>query len=157
MITGIRDFVNQGEGKQLYEPDLTAFSERATIPGIEQMFASWNHGGRGRKSVGLDVYFRRDIANVLQAMACASEGSSGLAVELLADPELRVKLDDAALGGAGMPMEQLLRVYRRGVRNTLVSVGLAFGLEPVGPEIEVRPGVSPALAGLLWAEIPRQQ
>ena len=102
--------------------------------------------------MGLDVYFRRDIANVLQAVACASEGSAGLAVELLADPELCGKLDQA-----GVPLEQLLRVYRQGVRNTLLSVGLAFGLEPVGPGVQVRPGISPALAGLLWDEIPREQ
>ncbi len=97
--------------------------------------------------MGLDVYFRRDIANVLRAVACSSEGSAGLALELLADPGEVV---------SEVEQERLLRVYRRGVRNTLVSVGLAFGLEAVGPSVQTRPGVSPAVAGLLWAEIPRE-
>jgi hypothetical protein len=100
--------------------------------------------------VGLDVYFRRDIANVLRATACASDGSMGLAAEVLGDPELCRRLD-----AAGIPQEKLLQVYRHGVRNTLLSVGLAFGLEPVGPSIQTRQGVAPALAGLLWAETPR--
>jgi hypothetical protein len=97
--------------------------------------------------VGLDVYFRRDIANVLRATACASEGSAGLALELVGDPELRA---------AGIPPEKLLQVYRQGVRHALVSVGLAFGLEPVGPGAQPRPEVSSALAGLLWAEVPHE-
>ena len=102
--------------------------------------------------MGLDVYFRRDIANVLMAMACASEGSTGLVGDLLADPELR-----ALLAEAGIPQEKLVQVYQQGVRNTLVSLGLAFGLEPVGPSVQTRPGVSPPAAGLLWAEIPRER
>jgi len=32
---------------------------------------------------------------------------------------------------------------------------LAFGLEPVGVATPPRPGMSTPLAGLLWAEIPR--
>jgi hypothetical protein len=99
--------------------------------------------------VGLDVYFRRDIANVLRATACASEGSMGVAVQLLGDPELCHQLD-----AAGIPHEKLLQVYRQGVRNTLLSVGLAFGLEPVGPSAQRKPEVTPGLAGLLWAEMP---
>lgn len=96
--------------------------------------------------MGLDVYFRRDIANILRATACASEGSAGLALELVGEPELMA---------AGVPAEKMLQVYRQGVRHALVSVGLAFGLEPVGPGAQPRPGVSSALAGLLWAETPR--
>jgi hypothetical protein len=102
--------------------------------------------------MGLDIYLRRDLANILRAMACASAGSTGLAGELLSDPELRSQLT-----AAGIPQEELLRVYQAGVRNTLVSLGLAFGLEPVGPSVQTRPGVSPSVAGLLWAEIPREQ
>ena len=102
--------------------------------------------------MGLDVYFRRDIANVLVAVASASGGATGLAGDLLADPELRTQLV-----AAGIPQEKLLQVYQRGVRNTLVSLGLAFGLEPVGPSAQTRPGVSPPVAGLLWAEIPRER
>ena len=102
--------------------------------------------------MGLDVYFRRDIANVLRATACASDGSMGLAVELLGDPEICHKLE-----AAGIPQEKLLQVYRQGVRNTLLSVGLAFGLEPVGPSVQTRPGVSPVVSGLLWAETPHER
>jgi len=101
--------------------------------------------------MALDVYFRRDIANILRATACASEGAAGLALELLGDASL---VDDATLSGAGVPQERLLQVYRQGVRHALVSVGLAFGLEPVGIAAPPRPGVSPPLAGLLWAEAP---
>ena len=105
--------------------------------------------------MGLDVYFRRDIANVLRATACASEGSIGVAIQLLGDPELCHQLD-----AAGIPQEKLLQVYRLGVRNTLLSVGLAFGLEarPMGGSTSVQrtPEVTPGLAGLLWAEIPRE-
>jgi hypothetical protein len=100
--------------------------------------------------MALDVYFRRDIANILRATACASEGAAGLALELLGDAEL---------GDAGISQERLLQVYRQGVRHALVSVGLAFGLEPVGLAgigTPPRPGVSPPLAGLLWAEAPSE-
>lgn len=110
--------------------------------------------------MGLDMYFRRDIANVLRATACASEGAAGLAMDILGTAEglpdeLRAKLDAAGIPAEQLLREQLLRVYRQGVRNTLVSVGLAFGLEPVGPSTQVRTGASSALAGLLWAETPR--
>ena len=98
--------------------------------------------------MGLDVYFRRDIANVLRATACASEGSAGLALELVGDVDLPL---------TDIPAEKLLLVYRQGVRQALVSVGLAFGLEPVGAGTQPRPGVSPPLAGLLWAEAPQER
>lgn len=101
--------------------------------------------------MGLDVYFRRDIANVLRATACASEGSAGLALELLGEHGGLV--GEGALADELDP-EKLLQVYRQGVRHALVSVGLAFGLEPVGAGAQPRPGVSPPLAGLLWAEAP---
>ena len=95
--------------------------------------------------MGLDVYFRRDIANILRATACASEGSAGLALELARESS-----------AATVPTEKLLQVYRQGVRHALVSVGLAFGLEPVGVGAQPRPGASPPLAGLLWAEAPHE-
>jgi len=100
--------------------------------------------------MGLDMYFRRDIANVLRATACASEGAAGLAMDMVEEAKLR-----AQLNAEGIPTEQLLRIYRLGVRNTLISVGLAFGLEPVGPSAQVRTGAASALASLLWAETPR--
>ena len=99
--------------------------------------------------MGLDVYFRRDIANVLRATACASDGAMGMAIQLLGDPELCQQLD-----AAGISPERLLQVYRQGVRNTLLSVGLAFGLEPAGPTVQRSSEGTPGLAGLLWAEIP---
>lgn len=97
--------------------------------------------------MGLDVYFRRDIANVLRATACASDGAMGVAAEV-------VDSSGAPLHRA--EQERLLQAYRLGVRNALLSVGLAFGLEPVGSGVQAKSGVSPGLAGLLWAEIPRE-
>ena len=44
--------------------------------------------------------------------------------------------------------ERLIQAYRQGVQRALVSVGLAFGLEPVGPQVST---TQPELAGLLWA------
>ena len=98
--------------------------------------------------MGLDVYFRGDIANVLRATACASDGSMGVAAELLGDSGGLVQ---------GADQEKLLQAYRQGVHNTLLSVGLAFGLEPVGPAIQRKPGGGSGLAGLLWAEIPHER
>ena len=94
--------------------------------------------------MGLDVYFRHDIANILRATACASEASTGLFVELIGDVSTAEQ-------------EKLARVHRQAVRSTLVALGLAFGLEPVGPGAQMRPGTSPPLAGLLWAEVPRER
>ena len=76
-----------------------------------------------------DVWFRRgDIANVLRATACASGG--------------------AAREG------DVSEEYKRGVRNTLVSVGLAFGLEPVGQVVQQG---HQSIASLLWAETPQER
>ncbi len=74
--------------------------------------------------MGLDIYLRRDIANVLRATACANEGAESTSAE-----------------------------YRRGVCNTLLSVGLAFGLEPVGAGTKARSGTVPALTGTVWVEV----
>ena len=90
--------------------------------------------------MGLDVYFRRDIANVLRATACASEGAMGLALELV----------------EGVDPEKLLEVYRQGQRHALVSVGLAFGLEPVGSVVQVEQ-VNQGQVALLWAETPHER
>jgi len=87
--------------------------------------------------LGLDVYFRRDIAHALRSVACASEGAMN-AVQLLD-------------GGAHKPTSEAdtIRAYREGVAHALMSMGLAFGLEPVIPS----KGMSPALASLLWVEV----
>ena len=57
----------------------------------------------------------------------------------------------------GVDPEKLLEVYRQGQRHALISVGLAFGLEPMGSGVQSRPSVSPPLAGLLWAEAPQEK
>ena len=44
--------------------------------------------------------------------------------------------------------------YRKGFQAALEAVGLAFGLEPVGPVVQ--PGQPPAIGGLLWAEAPKE-
>ena len=75
--------------------------------------------------MSLDIYFARDIANVLRATSFAAEGSAGLAIDLLADPEMR-----AALQATGLAQEKLLDVYRLGFRAALIAVGLGFGLVP---------------------------
>ena len=78
-----------------------------------------------------DVWFRRgDIANALRATACATEGAAR----------------------EGNVSEE----YKRGVRNTLVSVGLVFGLEPVGSVVQVEQGHQ-SIAVLLWAETPQER
>lgn len=58
--------------------------------------------------MGLDVYFRRDIANALAATAYASEAAAKTA-------EKEGELD--------------LTAYRQGAFDVLVAMGLAFGLK----------------------------
>jgi hypothetical protein len=97
--------------------------------------------------LGFAVYYnKQDIANILRATVCASEGSAGLALELVSG-------DDELVADP----EKLLQVYRQGMRHALVSVGLAFGLEPIGQQVTYRgqSGEQPPLAGLLWAEASR--
>ena len=89
--------------------------------------------------MSLEIYFRRDIANILRATAYASEGSAGLAIELLADADLC-----AGQTGIEPSQAQMLHIYRQGVRHALLSVGLAFGLEPVGVGTQPKPGAAPA-------------
>jgi hypothetical protein len=101
--------------------------------------------------MALDIYFKRDIANVLRSTACASEGSAGLVLELTRSSE-----PDASQRETGIPPEKLLQAYREGVAHALVSVGLAFGLEPVGGDDQPKQGKIPALTHLLWVELPPQ-
>lgn len=65
-----------------------------------------------------DVYFREDIMNVLRSAHVAGDGASTLMGEL----------DDLHLNGASM--DTILQAYRSGFNRALVSVGLAFGLDP---------------------------
>jgi len=95
--------------------------------------------------VGLDVFFRRDAANFLRSTATAMSGGLGLSVELLE-------------GLSTKEQERVIRAFLLGAQCALVSVGLSFGLEAVGTSDQPSPPqVSPRLAKLLWAEIPRDR
>jgi hypothetical protein len=101
--------------------------------------------------MGLDVYFRRDIANVLRATACASEGAAGAVANLLNT----TPTPDAGRVSDESVEALLLQAYRQGVRCTLVSVGLAFGLEPGRVSTQaggVQSTTALSIAGLLWVE-----
>ena len=84
-----------------------------------------------------DVYFREDILNVLRSAHVAGDGASSLMGEL--DDDLHL---------SGVSMDTILRVYRSGFNRALVSVGLAFGLDPTngvphwskGSSLEDNPG-----------------
>ncbi len=93
--------------------------------------------------MGLDVFFRRDAANFLRATARAMVGPLTLSEELV----VNVSAEEE---------QRLIAAYRAGASDALVSVGLAFGLEPVGAGTQRAPEVTPGLAGLLWAEAPRE-
>jgi hypothetical protein len=98
--------------------------------------------------VGIEIYHKREIADVLRATACASEGSARLALGLLGDADLCT---------VGAPPERLLHAYRQGVAHALISVGLALGLEPASLCELQSAGASPALTRLLWAEAPHER
>ena len=79
--------------------------------------------------MGLDVYFRRDIANVLRSAAASNV---------------------SAQANRETAPTQCEEYYHAGFYAALVGVGLAFGLEPVKVEGK------PAAARLLWAEMPKE-
>ncbi|MBC7249298.1 MAG: hypothetical protein H5T62_03365, partial [Anaerolineae bacterium] len=69
--------------------------------------------------MGLDIWFREDILHALQA---ADQASATTAAAL-----------EHALGGAegtGVGDPRYLRAYREGYRAALVTVAIAFGIEP---------------------------
>ena len=68
--------------------------------------------------MALDIYFKEDILNVLRATYAASEGSATLVADIMQDPELR-----------NVPLDKLLRIYRRGFNTAIGAVGLGFGLD----------------------------
>jgi hypothetical protein len=70
----------------------------------------------------------------------------GLAIELLSD------LDAGSPTLTAEQSEKLLYAYRQGVHNTLVSVGLAFGLEPTGAIQQGPANNVPRLTGMAWTE-----
>ena len=70
--------------------------------------------------MALDVYFRRDIANALQSLSCAQQRTVPAAVLEIDDPIVR---------------QAVIEIARQVQQQTLVSVGLAFGLEPVGTTV----------------------
>jgi hypothetical protein len=73
--------------------------------------------------MALDVYFKEDILNVLRATYVASEGPATLVAEVLQDPALR-----------DVPLDKLLRIYRRGFLTAIGAVGIAFGLDSCNHE-----------------------
>ena len=70
--------------------------------------------------MGLDVYFRRDIANQLMATLAAVEDTTDLALDLLDE----VPVDTTE-------QKRVLEAYRRGQRVSAIQTALAFGLAPV--------------------------
>jgi hypothetical protein len=84
------------------------------------------------KGMALDVYFQEDILKALRAAHAASEGSAALVAEMLDDPDL-----------GQIPLSKLLGMYRRGYQTALGVIGLAFGLDPTGPERERWAEVTP--------------
>jgi hypothetical protein len=68
--------------------------------------------------MGLDVYLRRDIANVLRSTAAANLGATGTALDVLSEV------------GVGISQEKLVKVYQAAFLQALLCVGLGFGLEP---------------------------
>ena len=78
-------------------------------------FNRWAKEHKSRRgTMGLDVYFRRDIANVLRAVAVSGS---------------RAILE----GGTQAQKNELQKAYQLGRQQSLVAVGLAFGLERVEP------------------------
>ena len=90
-----------------------------------------------------NVYLTENIAAVLRSVACASEGSAGLALELMECAHGQID---------NLEHEELLKVYRQGVRHALVSVGLAFGLHPNGAIAYPVSGNAPKLSELVWTK-----
>lgn len=74
--------------------------------------------------MSIDVYFREDVAKVLDAVDFASGGLAALMNEEIEKAGREDRLfDDEALADH-------LRIYRRGYKNALVAVALAFGVVP---------------------------
>ena len=93
---------------------------------------------------GLNMFKKLDCANALRSVAMAMGGGVRLSAELLDGVTTREQ-------------EKLIAAYKAGARDALISTGFAFGLEPVGPSMQVQPGELPAVAGLLWAESPHER
>lgn len=85
----------------------------------------WGAVEEEREEMAVDVYFRKDILNVLRATYVASEGPATLVAELLEDPELR-----------NVSLDKLLQIYQRGFNTALGAIGLAFGLDSYSQEGE---------------------
>jgi hypothetical protein len=88
--------------------------------------------------VALDVYYKQDLYNALRAAYAANEGPATLVAEMLEDKELQ-----------DIPLDVLLRIYRRGFHAALGVIALAFGLDELerGPQgrVSVEPHHSPSL------------
>lgn len=74
--------------------------------------------------MAVDVYFREDVAKVLDAVDMASGGTVALVNEEVAK---------AMRDGRQLDNEELvdhLRIYRRGFKDALTAVAVAFGILP---------------------------
>lgn len=74
--------------------------------------------------MALDVYFREDVAQVLDAVDMASGGTVALVNE---------EVTKAMRAGRQLDNEELsdhLRIYRQGFRDALAAVAVAFGILP---------------------------
>lgn len=72
--------------------------------------------------MALDVYFREDVAQILSAVNLASGGTATLVNEEVAK---------AMRAGWQLGAEELvdhLRIYRRGYRDAIEAVAVAFGI-----------------------------
>lgn len=85
--------------------------------------------------MAVEVYFREQIANILNAVNMASGGTANLvgAEMIRCSPVRYVVQEDGSLNNQD-DMEDLadhLRLYRQGYRDAIVAVAAAFGM-PAG-------------------------
>ena len=70
--------------------------------------------------MSLDVYFRKDIANALEALYVAGEGETSLLFEQM-NKVLKNKQQRQELA-------EQMQTYQRGYQDALLAVALAFGV-----------------------------
>jgi hypothetical protein len=92
-----------------------------------------------------DVYFGSDLARVLASVACSGDAVTGMAHQVVHDPRRDRETTITVTQG------ELLEIYQKGVRMALISVGLAFGLQPTAPSTQEQ---VPSGQVLLWEGVP---
>ena len=70
--------------------------------------------------MSLDVYFRKDIANALEALYVAGEGETSLLFE-----QMNKVLKD---GQQRQELAEQMQTYQRGYQDALLAVAMAFGV-----------------------------